>query len=109
MAIQAAVPAEYWKHCPGSSNPADLLSRGTTTTELTNNPQWVNWPDWLKECQEQQSNCEADMAVSDECLVETKQTSTAGSHALIAAQSTTARVGQVIDCTRFSSLMRLCK
>ena len=47
------------------------------------------------------------MAVPDECRVKMKKTSTAGSHVLIAAQATTARIGQVIDCTQFSSLTRL--
>lgn len=36
-----------WRHVPGTSNPADLLSRGTTSSQLRQNTLWWNGPSWL--------------------------------------------------------------
>lgn len=36
-----------WRWCPGSSNPADLPSRGVTLKDLVNNDQWWKGPKWL--------------------------------------------------------------
>jgi hypothetical protein len=35
-----------WRHCPGSENPADLLSRGLHTHDLST---WWNVPLWLRD------------------------------------------------------------
>lgn len=36
-----------WRHVPGSDNPADLVSRGTTVEGLLNSHCWINGPRWL--------------------------------------------------------------
>nr|XP_042903892.1 uncharacterized protein LOC122270483 [Parasteatoda tepidariorum] len=41
-------PSE-WFHCPGTDNPADLISRGLSVSELENSDFWWQGPLWLKE------------------------------------------------------------
>ena len=36
-----------WNYCPTQDNPADLGTRGTTSTELQENQTWWNGPEWL--------------------------------------------------------------
>ncbi|XP_013409151.1 uncharacterized protein LOC106172795 [Lingula anatina] len=36
-----------WRHVKSSDNPADIASRGTGVTELLQNEQWWNGPDFL--------------------------------------------------------------
>uniref|UniRef100_A0A182NGJ0 CCHC-type domain-containing protein n=1 Tax=Anopheles dirus TaxID=7168 RepID=A0A182NGJ0_9DIPT len=36
-----------WRHVPGRSNPADLISRGMSATAFKQNPLWSSGPDWL--------------------------------------------------------------
>ncbi len=38
---------DHWRHCPGISNPADLLSRGLSPLELSVNQLWRRGPKWL--------------------------------------------------------------
>ncbi|XP_064482898.1 uncharacterized protein LOC135395733 [Ornithodoros turicata] len=45
--IQRYVPPDLWRHCPGHQNPADLLSRGITATQLLRNHAWLSGPQWL--------------------------------------------------------------
>ncbi|XP_025833702.1 uncharacterized protein LOC112905446 [Agrilus planipennis] len=46
--IQSLTDVNYWRHVPTKYNPADLISRGTTTSDLINNKLWWNGPVWLK-------------------------------------------------------------
>jgi hypothetical protein len=46
--IREKVPPEFWRHCPGISNPADLPSRGMTPLELSVNQLWRRGPDCLQ-------------------------------------------------------------
>ena len=46
QAISRSVSA-VWHHCPGSQNPADLVSRGASLGQL-NAPFWLFGPSWLK-------------------------------------------------------------
>ena len=45
--IQANVPNANWNYCPTLANPADLLSRGTTTQALMSSKLWQHGPEWL--------------------------------------------------------------
>ena len=46
--IRKRVHPNHWCHCPGSSNPADLPSRGLTPLELSVSQLWRRGPDWLQ-------------------------------------------------------------
>ena len=44
--IRGLVPIEFWHHCSGEKNPADLLSRVVIPSE---NEIWWQGPTWLRE------------------------------------------------------------
>ena len=44
--ISQTFPISLWRCCPTGDNPADLLTRGTTSTTLSNSL-WINGPAWL--------------------------------------------------------------
>ena len=44
-----------WKHCKGSSNPADLSLRATTPTDLVKNTLWLEGPHWLYTAKESEA------------------------------------------------------
>lgn len=37
-----------WRHIPGNSNPADLLTRGASVQEISDSDLWWHGPHWLK-------------------------------------------------------------
>lgn len=45
--IQQLTEGADWNHVPSSSNPADLLSRGISTAELSTTDLWWHGPTWL--------------------------------------------------------------
>ena len=45
--IRKLTPVTCWNYCPTTENPADLLTRGLSTEELTNNRLWFNGPSWI--------------------------------------------------------------
>ena len=42
--IRQLTNPEQWGHCPGKLNPADLLTRGVTASELTSSECWLHGP-----------------------------------------------------------------
>ncbi len=48
MAIQEILPDVKWKHISTTQNPADLLSRGMSATNLQASALWWQGPPWLK-------------------------------------------------------------
>ena len=51
--IRSNIPANQWKFCPGTDNPADLPSRGVKATELKETLAWWEGPKWLKLSEDQ--------------------------------------------------------
>jgi len=45
--MHSLLPHAKWHYCPTSGNPADLLSRGTTTEALISLSVWNYGPKWL--------------------------------------------------------------
>lgn len=44
--IKENIQTQQWRYCPTDSNPADLLTRGTTADKVQNTF-WMNGPEWL--------------------------------------------------------------
>lgn len=47
--IQRDTDPSHWRYCPGSDNPADLLTRGITGSRLVSSDLWWSGPKWLTE------------------------------------------------------------
>ena len=45
--IKRLVPNQIWGYCPTESNPADLLTRGTSANKVLENSLWIRGPEWL--------------------------------------------------------------
>ncbi|XP_053699198.1 uncharacterized protein LOC128746181 [Sabethes cyaneus] len=45
--IQHATKDGRWCHVPGTDNPADIISRGTSAEQLIHNTVWWHGPEWL--------------------------------------------------------------
>lgn len=46
--IRRTTDPSQWRLCPGSNNPADLITRGCSAEELLGNQLWWKGPDWLR-------------------------------------------------------------
>ena len=64
---------ENWRWCSGSSNPADLVSRGMKAEELKESELWWQGPSWLKESTEKYPNEALDENQPQEVLVEKRE------------------------------------
>ncbi|XP_064475231.1 uncharacterized protein LOC135389144 [Ornithodoros turicata] len=85
-----------WRHCPGTENVADMVTRGLRLTTLTTNDKWWNGPNWLTDEQAWPEEC----FEAPSCREEAK-------HEQTALATTTAPAEEVTRCTNFSSLNRL--
>ena len=47
--IHRSTNPEQWRHIPSEINPADLLTRGLTATDLTSNRSWMEGPEIIQE------------------------------------------------------------
>lgn len=47
--IQSTTHGSEWLHVAGEENPADLVSRGLSASELVNSEKWKFGPSWLRE------------------------------------------------------------
>ncbi|XP_014675866.1 PREDICTED: uncharacterized protein LOC106815855 [Priapulus caudatus] len=45
--IHQLTSPQYWFHCPGKENPADLLTRGIFAEQLISSDLWLKGPRWL--------------------------------------------------------------
>ena len=112
VVIRSLVCAELWRHCPGKTNPADIPSRGTSASELVENPLWLYGPDFLRSSQEPVEVADTDpldsfLSIPEECQLEMRQSVL--QHSLTVTHNGEPCVGNLIDCCEFSSLHRLLK
>lgn len=73
--IQLATENCSWNHVAGVQNPADLISRGTTTDQLIASKLWWNGPEWLALDPSEWPASHLNMVESNEALNEAKATS----------------------------------
>ena len=99
---------EDWHFCPGSYNPADLPSRGCNGKELTQNQTWWYGPEFLKKTKEawpkDPQPTERDEELAHEEIAKKPPLII---HSLVSQSSERRRIDKVIDCTCYSSKVRL--
>ena len=71
-AIRRLTPSDQWKRCAGEDNPADLPSRGVTSTELVGSTFWQYGPSWLTQME---PYVEDELLMPEECMKEMKVSS----------------------------------
>ncbi|XP_064455100.1 uncharacterized protein LOC135366362 [Ornithodoros turicata] len=49
--IQSLMDPKKWSHCPGTQNPADLLTRRTMVNNISHSDLWHKGPEWLASTQ----------------------------------------------------------
>ena len=100
--IRCRVRPDNWSHCPGASNPADLLSRGLASLELSVSQLWRWGPEWLQASFE--PRIESDIwCMPRECSAEFKTTQY---HNLLSMESKRA-METILDLAKFSTLSKM--
>lgn len=100
--IRSRVHPDHWAHCPGSTNPADLPSRGLTPLELLVSQLWRRGPEWLQAGFEPSPQNPVQY-LPRECALELK---TVQSHSLVSTESSTT-IESILDPMKYSTLSRL--
>ena len=102
--IKDLFPSTIWHYCPTTDNPADLLTRGITTTQMHSSALWNNGPSWLTLFTEQWPTWTPTTALLIEAEQENEPTQPEISTPSI---SVDAGIHHVIDISRYSSLATL--
>jgi len=68
--IRSLLPVESWRYCPTDSNPADVPSRGTNSSQLAENTLWVMGPEWLSHREEELKSIVITKRIPEECFTE---------------------------------------
>ena len=103
--IRRNVNSSLWSHCPGSSNPADLPSRGLNALEVSVNQLWRQGPEWLYAGVEPCAETKPLSTMPEECTTELRKCS-ARALTLVTTISKPV-VSELIDSKRFSTLAKL--
>ena len=99
--IRSCVPPSSWNHCPGTENPADIPSRGTHASKLSESPVWFRGLEWLQTREDMWPSHKTETEPPAECLQEIKSSTLTNLTALEASAAA------IIDCKRYSSLQGL--
>ena len=103
LEIRTLIPDTQWKHCAGDSNPADLPSRGISSSELATNNLWLKGPTWL--LHHDQVNSPA-LPMPEACVRELKtKDQEMIVHGLLTIEGS--GVSEIMALENFSSLARL--
>ena len=70
--VRSCVPPSSWNHCPGTENPADILSRGTHPSKLSESPVWFRGPECLQTRENMWPSHKTETEPPAECLQEIK-------------------------------------
>ncbi|XP_055585541.1 uncharacterized protein LOC129738386 [Uranotaenia lowii] len=110
--IQQLSHGSNWYHVPGSSNPADLVSRGVSVDQLLSSDLWTKGPSWLQQGEENWPSQSFSMPDWSDQLLERKLTTLVAQappppSPIITRFSSYHRMVRVIAyCFRFSQLTR---
>ena len=73
--IQQRVAPSQWRFCPGSQNPADLVTRGIRASKLRDCKLWWKGSHWPQQPRSHWPVGEVPKTVREDCLVETRNES----------------------------------
>ena len=96
--IRSCVPPSSWNHCPGTENSADIPSRGTHASKLSESPVWFRAPEWLQTREDTWPSQKTETEPPAECLQEIKSSTLTNLTAIEASAAA------IIDCNKYSSL-----
>ena len=117
--MKGLFPVSTWNHCPTDQNPADLLTRGITTSQLQLSSLWNIGPTWL--LQESQWPLWSPLSTINLSLFETEvfesevgetkanatETPSTASSGTNQKQTNSVDIHLIIDMSRYSSLEKL--
>lgn len=93
--VQSLTSPHSWRHCPGTENPADLLTRGLKADSLMKSDVWLKGPNFL---------------ISDDSFSETNEMSPKIEEAIIeelrSKRTVTVNTDPFVCISKFSSLTR---
>ena len=99
--ICSCVPPSSWDHCAGTENLADIPSRGTHVSKLSESPVWFRGPEWLQTSKDMWPSHKTEPEPPAECLHEIKSSTLTNLTAIEASAAA------IIDCKKYSSLQQL--
>ena len=100
--IQSLTPPDHWQHCPGTLNPADLVTRGISAEDLIQSPVWLVGPPFLAD---QVPLCREDHECSQQKLLQmTDEIEVETSTVAVAVETSGGKATKFLDVERWSSL-----
>ena len=107
-AIRNLIPLEFWRHCPGRENPADIPSRGMSASALSESSLWLSGPDWLRHRTGGAAPQDtSEVGVPEECRGEMRRKNLTCSLVAMGTTDPPASIRQVICPENYSSSNRL--
>ena len=108
--IMTLFPVTVWNHCPTQENPADLLTRGISTTQLHTSSLWQHGPQWLPLVEQWPSWNPSKILHLQLCdIADAQDTDATTRNGTTQTDPTEKELGihNLIDVSRFSTLSRL--
>ena len=107
--IRRLTKCEQWQHCPGDINPADIPSRGASGDKLAASKIWWKGPEFLQLPENHWPS--ADVFPPSE-ITESEVVKSPGAITHVLVNTTDgkpdqARLDEIIECTKYSSLNKL--
>ena len=94
---------DHWRYCPTQDNPADLLTRGITFSQLKLSTLWKHGPQWLPS-EDSWPTWSFSSTIEMQALA---VTATSFSRSTTQQYSGTTRINCIIDISSYSTLSRL--
>ena len=92
-----------WGHCPGEENPADISSRGTLGSKLTEEKLWWCGPEWLTQKEDKWLPMTKDMDTPDSQEEEVKKTA----NVMVVEAGRQPSVANVVNTNRYGGLEKV--
>ena len=106
--IRKSSSKNAWRFCPGSKNPADLPSRGTSGTDLKSNETWWKGAEFPQRPEEEWPNDMTCEKMDPTAVAEITKHNPAVIHSLAnQTKPLIPDISSVIECQRFSTKKRL--